>query len=124
VDNTTAGIWALIITTSAGLIKQFWSDWEASKREERAEARADRERAFATSERVTVAKALATNMEHAARTSANATDEIKDALAANTALTADVGKKADAAYKEANTVNAKIESLGLQVTGAGASEAH
>ena len=66
------------------------------------------DRAFQAKERESVAR----KVEDTARSLAINTKEIKEAVAENTALTAEAGLKADAAYKEANNVNVKIEAVG------------
>ena len=118
-------ITTLVITSIAGLAKLFWSDWQAGRREERSQQaaleRAILERQWAMEDRRATAEVLAIKVETTAatlaKTAAHANSEVRKALDANTVLTQEVGKKADAAYQEANTVNNKIESLGMQLTG-------
>ncbi len=99
---------AILITSGAGLIKMFWSDWQADKR-------ALRERQWAMADRSSVAQQLAAKVESTAAEVADAADvrsmQLQHAIAANTELTGTVGEKADAAFKEANDVNRKIEHI-------------
>ncbi len=99
---------ALLITSIGALVKLFWSDYQADRR-------AVREREWAMEDRQQVAAKLATSVNAKAAENTAQLEQLHVAIKENTELTNDVGDKAEAAYKEANSINLKIENIGIKL---------
>jgi hypothetical protein len=100
INQRVTTITALVFVTLMGLNDAWWR-YDAGRR------RAGRDVALAD------AVGMAEHLEHALAEHKAAIEEATAAVERNIVLTADARDRASAAYEEANTVNQKIERLGI-----------